>query len=111
MVHGAGLNTLLLTIPKRSDISSKDERRRVKTNTKLRDWALKNNNTTWLVDLAKRFPSSGRYWDDSVHPNARGYDVMADFVFRGVVRMYDNMSLDKGEKEEEDGSGSGCEDE
>ena len=94
----------MLTVPKRTDIQPTQEQRRVETNTKLKDWARKHSNVTWLLDLANRFPSSTKFWDDDVHPNEHGYDVMGDMVYNTVVEMYTDLAKRNHSKGCDDGN-------
>ena len=96
--HALGIQTVAMTIPERGDLSKRGERERLAANKAIARYAKNHANMTVFVDLARELPMRSLsgfirdvYWDDRVHPSKMGYRKMAQVIFEGVAKLYDDM--------------------
>ncbi|XP_065053254.1 uncharacterized protein LOC135682333 [Rhopilema esculentum] len=93
IAHSYGARSMLLTVPENA-IEVWPEYRilmtmRTKINNALRQFANQNRDKILFCDLAKRLPrhsltpqQEALFWDDHLHMTPRGYDRMAEEVFK-----------------------------
>ena len=93
IAHNYGAHTMLLTIPENAIEEWPGYRilktMRTKINNALKQYANQNRNKVALCDIAQKLPrhslspqQEALFWDDHLHMTPRGYNRMADEVFK-----------------------------